>query len=311
MISWQTRLFNVFLKVAGRRHPGKRTVDDIRRKVARVDSWFAKLPRGVRAHEQALGGIPARWIRLESGRNEGTVFFIHGGAWCVETPNLHTGLAARLARALGMDVVMPHYRLAPEYPFPAACEDCLAAWHALVQSGVEPGRVVLVGDSAGGALALGLLARIRQAGMTMPRCGLLLSPATDLATMGRSVVDNRQSDAMFRISALFLFRNWYLGDTSPTDPLASPYWGEFAGFPPLMFQVSGAELLLDSSVLAAAKAKREGVTTRLSIWPGMPHDFTLFAFLPEARSGMRELVQFVEQYPVLADRAESSGISPG
>ena len=95
------------------------------------------------------------------------------------------------------------------------------------------------------------------------------------------------------------------------DPLASPYWGDFTGFPPLMFQVSGAELMLDNSVLAAAKAKREGVTTQLSIWPGMPHDFTLFAFLPEAQRGIGELVQFVERHPVLVDRTQSSAIISG
>ena len=311
MISWQARLFNVVLKLAARRHPGKRTVADIRRKVARADQWFAKLPRGVHVKQQSLGGIPVRWIRLASAGNKGTIFFIHGGAWCVETPNLHTGLAARLALALGMDVVMPHYRLAPEHPFPAASEDCLAAWHGLLQSAVDPAGVVLVGDSAGGALALGLLGQIRQAGKNMPRCCLLLSAATDLATMGRSVVDNRRSDAMFRITTMFLFRNWYLVDTSPTDPLASPYWGDFTGFPPLMFQVSGAELMLDNSVLAAAKAKREGVTTQLSIWPGMPHDFTLFDFLPEAQQGIGELVQFVERHPAPADKAASSAVISG
>ncbi len=306
MISWQARLFNVFLKVAGRRHPGKHTVADIRRKVARADQWFAKLPKGVHVQQQSLGGIPVRWIRLASASNKGTIFFIHGGAWCVETPNLHTGLAARLALALGMDVVMPHYRLAPEHPFPAGSEDCWAAWHGLLQSGMAPASVVLIGDSAGGALALGLLAQLRKAGMVLPRSALLLSPATDLAMGGRSVVDNRQSDSMFRVTTMFLFRHWYLGDRSPTDPLASPYWGDFTGFPPLLFQVSGAEILLDNSVLAAAKAKREGVTTQLSIWPGMPHDFTLFPFLPEAGSGIREMVQFVERHPARAHKAVSS-----
>jgi acetyl esterase/lipase len=293
MISWQARVFNQFLKIAGRRHPGKRTIADFRRMVARVDKWFTGLPRGVLIEEQTLGDVPVRWVRLAARGKEGAAFLIHGGAWCVETPNLHTGLAARLAVALGMNVVMPHYRLAPEYPFPAASEDCWAAWQGLLQSGVDPARVVLIGDSAGGALALGLMSRLHQAGMTQPQCGLLLSPATDLAIMGRSVVENHRSDAMFRITTLFLFRNWYLGDTSPTHPLASPYWGEFTGFPPLMFQVSGAEMLLDNSVFAAAKAQREGVAAQLSIWPGMPHDFTLFAFLPEARSGIGELVQFV------------------
>jgi acetyl esterase/lipase len=121
---------------------------------------------------------------------------------------------------------------------------------------------------------------------------MLISPATDLASIGRSVIDNEASDSMFRLSTVMLFRHWYLGETNPTHPLASPYWGDFSGFPPLFFQVSGAEILLDNSVMAEAKARSQGVETKISIWPGMPHDFTLFDFLPEARKALIELVDF-------------------
>jgi acetyl esterase/lipase len=295
MISWQARLLNLALRCTIRKHPGKRTITDIRRMVDRLDRWFARFPRGAQWKEETLGGIPVRRIRPDTGKTNGILFLIHGGAWCIETPNLHTGLGIRLALELGREAVLPRYRLAPEHPFPAASEDCLAAWQGLLQSGIDPSTVVLAGDSAGGALALGLLAQLRAAGLAMPRCALLLSAATDLASTGRSVADNVKTDVMFRISALLLFRHWYLGDTSPVHPLASPYWGDFTGFPPLMFQVSGAELLLDNSVLAEAKARRQGVTTRLSVWPGMPHDFNLFACLPEARAGIRELADFARQ----------------
>ncbi len=307
MISWRARLLNLTLRCVIRKHPAKRTIKDIRHLAERLDRLFGRLPRGVQWSEETLGGIPVR--RIQPGQGEikepqagtgkrdtnGVLFLIHGGAWCIETPKLHTGLGIRLASALGMQAVLPRYRLAPEHPFPAAGADCLAAWHGLLQSGIDPSTVMLAGDSAGGALALGLLAQLRAAGLAMPRCALLLSPATDLASTGRSVADNVKTDVMFRLSALLLFRHWYLGDTSPVNPLASPYWGDFTGFPPLMFQVSGAELLLDNSVLAEAKARRQGVTTKLSVWPGMPHDFCLFACLPEARAGIHELADFARQ----------------
>jgi len=293
MISWQARLLKLMFRLLMRRHAGHRTIGDIRRMVARADRNFAGFPPGVTLTEEEMGGVQVRRIRPDLPETGGILFLIHGGAWCVETPNLHTALCIRLATALGMDAVMPSYRLAPEHPFPAASEDCFAAWKGLLQTGVKPSSVVLAGDSAGGALSLGLLAQLRESGLNMPRCALLLSPATDLTTSGRSAADNAKTDVMFRLSALFLFRHWYLGETNPTTPLASPYWGDFSGFPPLMFQVSGAEILLDNSVLAEAKARGQGVTTKLSIWPGMPHDFTLFAFLPEARAGIRELAEFV------------------
>lgn len=295
MISWQVRLLNLALRCVIRKHPEKRSIMDIRRMVERLDRCFARFPPGAQWSDETLGGVLVRRIKPVKGATKGLLFLIHGGAWCIETPNLHTGLGIRLALALGMEAVLPRYRLAPEHPFPAASDDCLAAWRGLLQSGIDPSSVVLAGDSAGGALALGLLAQLRQAGLAMPRCALLLSPATDLASTGRSVADNVKTDVMFRMSALLLFRYWYLGDTSPVDPLASPYWGDFTGFPPLMFQVSGAEMMLDNSVLAEAKARRQGVTTKLSVWPGMPHDFTLFACLPEARAGIRELADFARQ----------------
>lgn len=300
MISWQARLLNLLLRITMRRHAGDRTIQDIRRMAARADGRFGRLPPGAQVTHEVIGGVPVRRIRPARQEVKGVLLLLHGGAWCIETPNLHTGLCIRLAAALGMEAIMPGYRLAPEHPFPAANEDCLAVWNGLLQSGVQASSVVLAGDSAGGALSLALLAQLRDSGRAMPRCALLLSPATDLTTSGRSASDNVKKDVMFQLSALFLFRHWYLGDTNPTDPLVSPYWGDFSGFPPLMFQVSGAEILLDNSRLAAAKASRQGVVTKLSVWPGMPHDFTLFGFLPEARAGIRELAEFARD-PAASD----------
>ena len=294
MISWQARLFDWFLRLKVRKPPRGRQVQDFRRFVTRTDQRFQRIPKEVEWRESALAHIRARYIRPLNLAKNGTIFLLHGGAWCLETPNAHTSLAGRLALELGMDAWVPTYRLAPEHPFPAAAEDCLAAWDALLATGVDPATVVMVGDSAGGALSLGLLGQLRDAGRAMPACALLISPATDLASMGRSVIDNEASDSMFCLSTVMLFRYWYLGNHNPTDPLASPYWGDFTGFPPLMFQVSGAEVLLDNSVLAEAKARRQGVKTKISIWPGMAHDFTLFDFLPESRKALKELAVFAK-----------------
>lgn len=298
MISWQARLFNWFLRLKVRKRPGGRTVADFRRFVTKTDQRFQRIPGDVEWRESALAEIPARYLKPRqgtgSGKLKGTIFLLHGGAFCLETPNAHTSLAGRLALELDMDAWIPSYRLAPEHPFPAGAEDCLAAWNALLETGVDPASVVLVGDSAGGALSLGLLGQLRDAGRAMPTCALLISPATDLASTGRSVIDNEESDSMFCLSTVMLFRYWYLGNHSPTDPLASPYWGDFSGFPPLLFQVSGAEVLLDNSVLAEAKARSQGVVTQISIWPGMAHDFTLFDFLPESRKALKELTEFAK-----------------
>lgn len=299
-ISWQARLLNGYLRMAIRKSPQGKTVEHFRRSVSRADNILDLAPKAMQWREASLGGIPARHITHrraapEQGSSKGTVFLLHGGAWCLETPNAHTAMAANLALELGMDAWVPSYRLAPEHPFPAASEDCLKAWHGLLELGTDPAKVVLFGDSAGGALSLGLLGQLRDAGLALPRCALLVSPATDLASIGRSVIDNEASDSMFRLATVMLFRHWYLGSNNPTHPLASPYWGDFTGFPPLMFQVSGAEVLLDNSVYAEAKARSQGVTTQISVWPGLPHDFTLFGFLPEARKALIELADFARK----------------
>jgi len=292
MISWQARMMNWFLRLVVKRPPQGKQVEDYRRRVSRIDRLYDLMPGEMQWREDFLGVVPARYVSPRKGGSKGTVFLLHGGAWCLETPNTHAALAGRLALELGMDAWVPGYRLAPEHPFPAATEDCLAAWNALLETGVDPAEVVLCGDSAGGALSLALLGQLRDAGRAMPACALLISPATDLSSTGRSAVDNEHSDSMFRLSTVMLFRHWYLGENKPTDPLASPYWADFTGFPPLMFQVSAAEIMLDNSVMAEAKARRQGVTTRISIWPDMPHDFTLLAVLPEARQAAIELAEF-------------------
>ncbi|MDZ4728624.1 MAG: alpha/beta hydrolase [Xanthomonadales bacterium] len=293
-ISWQVRLFNWYLRRKVRKPPGRKQVQDYRRFVTRTDQRFLRIPKEVEWRETALGAIPARYVKPRNGNLKGTILLLHGGAWCLETPNAHTSLAGRLALELGMDGWIPSYRLAPEHPFPAGLDDCLAAWNALLETGVDPADVVLAGDSAGGALSLGLLGKLRDAGRELPSCALLISPATDLVSMGRSIIDNEKSDSMFRLATVMLFRHWYLGETNPTNPQASPFWGDFRGFPPLFFQVSGAEVLLDNSVFAEAKARSQGVNTTLSIWPDMPHDFTLFDFLPESRKALIELADFVK-----------------
>jgi acetyl esterase/lipase len=291
-ISWQARLLNGYLRMAIRKSPQGKGVEHFRRAVTRADNLIDLVPKQMQWQESSLGGIPARHVTPRQGCSKGTVFLLHGGAWCLETPNAHTALAARLALALGMDAWIPSYRLAPEHPFPAASEDCLRAWNALLEMGTDPSGVVLFGDSAGGALSLGLLGQLRDAARALPSCAVLISPATDLTSVGRSVVDNEHTESMFRLATVMLFRHWYLGTSDPTDPLVSPYWGDFSDFPPLMFQVSGAEILLDNSVLAEAKARSQGVNTKISIWPGMPHDFTLFGLLPEARRALIELADF-------------------
>ncbi len=181
--------------------------------------------------------MPGEWITAPETRAERVVLYLHGGSFAFRFPTAHASLAARLCRRLGARALIPDYRLAPEHPFPAAPDDCHAAYRGLLAQGVDPGSIVLAGDSAGGNLALVTLVRARAAGEPLPSCAVLLSPAVD-CTMGSpsmSAYDGR--DPMIRLASLLVLRRLYV--PSPhlyTNPEVSPLFADFTGFPPLFFQ---------------------------------------------------------------------------
>jgi acetyl esterase/lipase len=243
---------------------------------------------------------PARngeWIEPEAAdhpAHERCILYLHGGAYIAMSARTHRSVTSRLACWSDARLFALDYRLAPEHPFPAALDDALAAWRALVASGMAPSRIVVAGDSAGGGLALALLVALRDAGEEMPAAGVLLSPWTDLAVTGKSIVTNDAADPLFFGRWVAPIARHYLGDTPATDPLVSPVYADLTGLPPLLIQVGDTEVLLDDSRRVAENATRAGVTAMLRIWPGVPHGWQIFApILPEARAALREASVFI------------------
>jgi acetyl esterase/lipase len=206
----------------------------------------------------------------------------------------HRSITSRLAAWSNARLFALDYRLAPEHPFPAALEDALAAYRALIAAGTPPSRIVIAGDSAGGGLALALLLAVRDAQGPLPAAAVLFSPWTDLAVTGNSIVDNDAVDAMFFGSWVAAQAHHYLADTPATNSLASPVYADLTDLPPLLIQVSGSEVLLDDSRRVYHNARRSGVAATLQVWPGLPHDWHIFApILPEARAALRDASAFV------------------
>ncbi len=161
---------------------------------------------------------------------------------------------------------------------------------------MDPERIVVAGDSAGGNLALALLLRIRDAGIPLPAGAALLSPATDLAGTGESYVTNRACDPYFAHVETAPFVEMYLGDHDRDDPYASPLGADLRGLPPLLIQVGDHEILEDDSVRLAERARAAGVDARLSVWPGMMHVFQAYVpFLPEAREANEAIADFIRE----------------
>lgn len=253
----------------------------------------AKLPPEVTAQQIALGGVPVEKLTATGVATGGAIFYIHGGGWVAGSPRTHRPLTWRLATKLGMPVYAVDYRLAPEHPFPAGLDDCVAAYRALIET-VPPSSVVVGGDSAGGNLTLALALRLKAEGIAMPAALVCLSPATDLATTGNSMHANAKKDALFVEEMMHTVEPLYAPGIDPRTPFVSPLYGDVAGLPPTLFQVGATEMLLDDSVRMAHKMQAAGIAVELDIWPKVPHVWHLLAdIVPEARRAIDDLVAFV------------------
>ena len=192
-----------------------------------------------------------------------------------------------------MRALMVDYRLAPEHCFPAAPDDCHAAYRWLLAQGYQPNEIVIAGDSAGGNLALATLQRIKAAGEPMPSCAVLLSPFVDCTLSGESMLSNEPHDPMFTLSGMLVIRRLYVQPEQFMDPSASPLFADFSGLPPMLIQVGDIEMLRDDAVRTARKAHAAGVAVELEIWEGMPHVFQALTILPQAAAASERIVAYI------------------
>jgi monoterpene epsilon-lactone hydrolase len=298
MPSFRARVINALLRltVKPRWRPGL-SIEEIRRHTARTDRRLARHSGNCPTEQVTIAGVRATWYGApELAARKGTLLYLHGGAWCVHLPALYGTFAARLADQTGLRVLLVDYRLAPEHPFPAAVDDCMAVYRALME-GPEPGPRVVAGDSAGGNLALITLMRARAAQLPLPSCAVLLSPATDIALTGPSVRYNALADPMFNPGAGDLLPDLYCPGIERTDPLISPLYGDWSGLPPLFFVAGSTEMLLDDAVRAHDRAQQAGTNSSIDVWPDMPHVFPLFSMLPEAQRALVDIAAFIERHP--------------
>ncbi len=293
--SWRTRALNALLRLASST-PLRKDTDfaALRRRYEALDAKHFPFDRRASREAVSCNGVAAEWISVPESRPGRTLLYLHGGSFAFRFPNAYAAFAVRLCRRLGARALIPDYRLAPEHPFPAAPDDCHAAYRWLLDSGVDPRSVVLAGDSAGGNLALVTLQRARAQGLALPACAVLLSPGVDCTFTSESFVDNEKRDAMLCLSNLLVLRGLYV--PSPqwyTHPEVSPLFADFHGFPPLFLQAGMSELLRDEATRAAHKAHQAGVDVELELWPETPHVFQLAPFLPEATQALDQIVKFI------------------
>ena len=250
--------------------------------------------RGVRVEAVRAGDVRGEWVTAP-GTGPGAILYMHGGGYVAGSPGTHRPITAALGRLTGRRVFSLDYRLAPEHRFPAAVDDAVAGYRWLLGQGIAPSQVALAGDSAGGGLLLATLLRARDDGMPVPACGVCFGAWTDLAGTGRSLTSNNGLCATFRPETIPEFARVYLGMRAPTEPYASPLYGDVHGLPPLLFQVGAEELLLDDSRRMHEAVLRAGGRSTLEITEGVFHVWHMLdGFLPEARQALTRAAAFID-----------------
>jgi epsilon-lactone hydrolase len=260
------------------------------------ERWVPRPPRESRATVGRLGGVSTTFITMPVSQPDRHVLYLHGGGYVIGSPVLYRHMTWRFAAAARARIAAIDYRLAPENPFPAAIDDALAAWQGLLAAGADPRQAVVMGDSAGGGLALALALRLRDTGGLLPAAVVALSPWTDLALTGDSLQRNADSDPMVSSAEIPAIAALYLAGADPYHPYASPLYGDHAGLPPTLIQVGSDEVLRDDSVRIAERLRAAGCVVELDIWKRMPHVWHAFAaMMPEARKAIARIGLFVER----------------
>lgn len=251
------------------------------------------LPADVSVTPGDLGGVPVVTVETPGNDPSFAILYFHGGGYCLGSAPDSVGLAAEVSRRSGARAISVDYRLAPENVFPAAVDDALTAYRALLDTGVPASAVAFVGESAGGGLAVAALIAARDAGLPQPSSAAVFSPWADLTVSGDSIFTKADVDPALTPQGLRVRALDYLGDADPSGPLASPLFADLTGLSPLLVQVGSHEILLDDAARLAARAAEHDVPVQLQVWPGVPHVFQGFAgFLDEAGEALDAAAAF-------------------
>jgi monoterpene epsilon-lactone hydrolase len=244
-----------------------------------------------------IEGMPAVRARPKSSDPNRTILYFHGGAYCIGSWQTHRGLITHLAVAANAVVYAPNYRLAPEHPHPAALDDGVRAYRALLEQGTRPSQIALAGDSAGAGLALATAIAARDSGLPLPACIVLVSPGVDLSGDYPSMTRNARKDPMIRPSWFHACARRYVGGRDLRDPACSPLFANHQGLPPILIHVGTDEVLLDDSTRLAERCREAGVDVTLEVFEGLWHEFHIHAgALRESDEAVAEIGQFLRTH---------------
>lgn len=294
MASEQLKEIVQFLREQNLKVPVSPTVEQIR---AHADRIYDKLEIPKYAQFIEESEVPGLWTQVPEAPRNQAILYLHGGGYVMHSPKQYRPLTAALSQASGRKVFAVDYRRAPEAPFPAALEDALDAYLWLIEELGEEPEIVVGGDSAGGGLAVALMLLCKKVGVLLPKGVFLISPWLDLTMSGESIQTKASVDPIVSLKGLEDFSRSYLGkEGNPTEPLASPLFGDLEGLPPVLVHVGSNEALLDDSTRFARSAGAAGVEVSLKVWPEMFHEWHIWhSRLPEGRAANEEAAEFIRR----------------
>ncbi|MBI1260934.1 MAG: alpha/beta hydrolase fold domain-containing protein [Rhizobiales bacterium] len=316
--SWRARLFVAVLNLVNaalRRSVGVGSskafdVVSARKRAKFLENIIAMVPPHTHFDVAQNAPVSGEWVSVaKSPAADRTLLYVHGGSFILERSDVHNALIARICKETGARAFILDYRLAPEHPFPAGIEDVKAAYRWLMKEGVDPSRLGIVADSAGGGLALAALTSLRDDAVPMPAAMALLGPWVDLTLSGDSILSNMQNEAMVStLEGVNICKRLYLQGHEAVDPLASPLFADLSHLPPTLIHVGAPEMLRDDSTRLAQRMRDAGGQAWCDVYPRMPHVWhRLGPLLPETRCSIIEIAEFICEMIPEPHRLQKSG----
>src|SRR6266699_6476960 len=267
------------------------------RRLTREYASAQPLPPGVTVTAAALGGVPTAEITIDGIEPRHVVLYFHGGVYVIGDASQAAGLASQVGRRTNAKVISVDYRLAPEHPYPAAVDDALGAYEALLHNGTVPSDIVFAGESAGGGLAIATLVNARDRGLPLPAAAFVMSPYVDLTLAGATMETKREVVPLLSRELLQPRVTDYTSGQDAALGLISPIFADLSGLPPLIIQAGTHEVLLDDAVRLARQAATADVEVTLDITPRVPHVFQVYyPILDEAAAALDRAGQFLSAH---------------
>jgi monoterpene epsilon-lactone hydrolase len=284
--------------------PADSDVKEQRRLLRKLTS--APPPADVTVTAAALGGVPTAEVTVDGVEPRHVVLYFHGGVYVMGDAFSSADLASQVGRRTAAKAISVDYRLAPEHPYPAAVDDALAAYMAVLDNGTAPSDIVFSGESAGGGLAIATLVNARDHGLPLPAAAFVMSPYVDLTLAGATMDTKRDADPLLSREALQARIPDYAAGQDTALGLISPVFADLSGLPPLIIQAGTHEVLLDDAIRLARQAATADVQVTLDITPGVPHVFQAYhQILDEATAALDRAGQLLSAHLAVSDRSST------